>query len=417
MLRVWSGYPPAPSDPPTNEVIATEVRCILALASSLLSYGLPAHRVSEAVLRLSRAFGRVVTVFTLPTYLSVTLHDPSGHQSHAVHAQPSTIDLARLDTLHRLVARLEARELTAGEAEQLVQTATSAPRRYARITELLAVTLVASGGTLALGGSFGDALAGALLGAQVGGLLWIGCIFPSLMRVLPVIAAALTMLCSSLLAGEGMLSHPLLAAFAALFVFVPGLSLTQSMTELATGHLVSGTARMMGALTVFLQLALGMLFGARVAAFRHVTVEALPPSRLEMAVLGAAILALGFAILFSVRYQDALATFFVSALAFATGRLSGAWLGAEIGALLSAFAVGLCSHAFARHYDRPSSVLALPGMAMLVPGSLGMLSISAAMLHFPARAFGLGFQMIMVMVSLSTGVLLAAAALPPRTEL
>jgi uncharacterized membrane protein YjjB (DUF3815 family) len=54
---------------------------------------------------------------------------------------------------------------------------------------------------------------------------------------------------------------------------------------------------------------------------------------------------------------------------------------------------------------------------MLVPGSLGLLSVSVAALHDPTRAFDIGFQMMMVVVALSTGILLSAAALPPRSAL
>lgn len=406
---------------PAEEVprgAGVEARCILTLGAALLGYGLPAHRVAEAIHRLSTVLGLRSSVFALPTYLAVTFQGSRGHELHSAHVQPSTIDLTRLDALHHLVSEIERGTLSAPQAEREMGRIIEAPRPLARYVEALAVVLVASGGSLALGGEVGDALCGALLGMLVGALLWAGCVWPAIARITPVIAAVCTTVVSAELTRAAWMSHPLLVVFASLFVFVPGLSLTLAMTELATGHLVSGTARLVGAITVFLQLALGMLLGARMSALVALGASVtIPASSWPVAALGSLVLSLGFAILFAVRVTDALCTFGISALAFIVGRGVGELLGPEIGALLSATLVGVASHAFARRWDRPSSVLSLPGMAMLVPGSLGMLSISAAVLHNPARALELGFQMLMVLVSLSTGVLLSAAALPPRTSL
>ncbi|HEX5659067.1 MAG TPA: threonine/serine exporter family protein, partial [Polyangiales bacterium] len=88
-----------------------ELRCILKLGCALLSYGLPAHRVGEAVTRLARGFGHACTVFALPTFLLLTVSDERGQRSHQAHVEASTIELARLDALHTIVGRVERGEL------------------------------------------------------------------------------------------------------------------------------------------------------------------------------------------------------------------------------------------------------------------------------------------------------------------
>ena len=75
---------------------------LLSLAAALLGYGLPAHRVEEAVARLSRAFGRSCTVFGLPTALTLTLYGASGSDSYTVRAEQGATDLSRLDALHHV---------------------------------------------------------------------------------------------------------------------------------------------------------------------------------------------------------------------------------------------------------------------------------------------------------------------------
>ena len=48
-------------------------------------------------------------------------------------------------------------------------------------------------------------------------------------------------------------------------MLLPGLSLTVSLNEIANRHLMSGTARLMGASLVFLQLGFGAALGGKLA--------------------------------------------------------------------------------------------------------------------------------------------------------
>jgi hypothetical protein len=51
---------------------------------------------------------------------------------------------------------------------------------------------------------------------------------------------------------------------AALIVLMPGLSLTTAVTELASGQLVTGTARFAGAMVVLFKLTFGSIAGAQI---------------------------------------------------------------------------------------------------------------------------------------------------------
>ena len=62
---------------------------------------------------------------------------------------------------------------------------------------------------------------------------------------------------------------------------MPGLTLTAAMTELATRHLASGTARLSGAFITFLAIAFGVALGNRIggAAFGLPPVATRPAAR------------------------------------------------------------------------------------------------------------------------------------------
>ena len=65
------------------------------------------------------------------------------------------------------------------------------------------------------------------------------------------------------IAGFG--AAPSVSTIAGLIIVLPGFSLTIAMTELAARHLVSGTARLAGAFTVFLAMTFGVAVGRQLA--------------------------------------------------------------------------------------------------------------------------------------------------------
>ncbi len=417
ILHDWSA-PRVSADSPLDDAsLPSETRCILALASELLSYGLPVHRVEESIVRLARAFGQRATVMGFPTSLSVSLHGLGGSSMHVVRAEPGVVHLARLDALHRLVGRVERGELDASATLDEIRAIVRNVHPRTRARELLCAGLVGAGGVPLLGGGLVDAACAAGLAVGVGMLALFASLHPSITRVTPVIAAAAVTLASAALAHAGVVPHPFVVTLASLLVLLPGLTLTLATVELATGHLVCGTARLVGAATTFMQLGFGTLLGVRLGALAALT----PVPRLSLPVwfegAGAFVLALGFSGLLSVRRQDALATGAVSAFAWGASRALVSWQGPEIAILLAATGVGVISNLYARSCDRPSSILLVPGMVMLVPGSLGMASISSALLHNSMHALATLVHLLTLTMALSTGVLVAAAIVPPRTEL
>ena len=58
----------------------------------------------------------------------------------------------------------------------------------------------------------------------------------------------------------------------------------------------------------------------------------------------------------------------------------------------------------------------LPGLILLVPGSIGMRSLSALVGQDVISGIETGFLAIMIAVALATGLILASALVPPRTS-
>ncbi len=400
------------------------LRFVLLLSRALLGCGMPAYRVEEALARLGDALDLDVDAFCTPTALILTMSRgdatrPQDVRTRVVRVEPGNTDLERLGALHDLVARVEKKELTPGDAALRVEAILARPPRYGAWVSAIAFALIGAAAAVLLGGSGLDVPVAALLGLVVGALDAAASKLAAMARLLPSLAAFTVSSIASVLAALGLETRPSVVLLAAIIVLLPGLTVTTATLELATANLVSGTARLMGGFITFLQLGFGVALGrvaAQLAPGAHApaAAEALP----RAATIAAALVSAGgFTVLLRARPRDGGWVLLAVAIALLASQIGGAWVGAELGAFVGALAVGAASHLFARVRDRPVNLMLTPGILFLVPGSVGFLSIRSLLENEPEVAVATAFRMALVAMALATGVLVATAAVPPRKAL
>ena len=99
-------------------------------------------------------------------------------------------------------------------------------------------------------------------------------------------------------------------------------------------------------------------------------------------------------------------------IAFASSSAASAWWSPDLGPVAGAMAVGLFSNAYARMTGQPASIALLPGVILLVPGSVGFRGIHALLDHDTMAGIDGIFTMVMVAVGIVTGLLMANVMLP-----
>jgi uncharacterized membrane protein YjjB (DUF3815 family) len=212
-------------------------------------------------------------------------------------------------------------------------------------------------------------------------------------------------------------------SLAGLAVLLPGLMLTVALTELSARHLSSGTARLMGALVVFLALGFGIALGARFgsvignlfgATFPSLHVDSavaslvvprtsnLPSWAEWMALLVAP---LAFTVLLNAERRDAGIIVIASALSYITARVAGSAVGEELGAFLGALVVSAGSNINARFMKRSAMVTLTPGLLVLVPGSIGFRSVTSMLGQDVELGVATAFRVALIGISLAAGVL------------
>ncbi|MEM7678516.1 MAG: threonine/serine exporter family protein, partial [Myxococcota bacterium] len=239
---------------------------------------------------------------------------------------------------------------------------------------------------------------------------------PRAARLFELTAAFSVTVWVAVLQAAGVAVAPFVVILAGLIVLVPGLTLTVAVSELATKNLVSGSARLTFAGMSLLQIALGVAFGQQVGLHLFGPLVDHTPTALAPLTEVAALIATSLAI--SALFQAPLwlmpIIVAVTAVAILGARVGGWLLTPPLGASIGALFVAMLGNLYSRWTDRPAVVLIVPGMMLLVPGSLGFRSINSLMQQDLSMGLETAFNMGLIAVAIVAGLLVANVVLPPR---
>lgn len=406
---------------PVGEGAAIAAEAFLAkLGRALQSYGSPAHRLEEAMTIVSERLGLVGQFFSTPTAMFASFESETTQRTVLVRVEPGEVDLEKMSRLDAVLDEVVRGELSPQRGAARVDAIVAAPPRYGAVLTTLAFAMVSASASRFFGGGWREILASGVIGLLIGLLALVAGRFPSAGRLFEA-AAALG--AATATAAWSAFVAPIaveLVLLGALIVLVPGLTLTVALTELATRHLVSGSARLSGALLVFITMGFGVAVGNRLgASLLGERIRGAPPIPLEPWTewLALGIAALALTVLFRAHPRDVGWVLAAGTLALLGGRLGALLLGPQLGALLGAALVGVGGNLFARLRRRPAAVVQMPGLILLVPGSIGFRGVSSMLAQDTVTGIQAVFTMALVAISLVTGLLIANVLVPPKRAL
>lgn len=384
----------------------------MATAAELLHrHGMPAHRIEDTLVDCGAALGVELQVLATPTSIELAFGG-RRQRGHMIRSDAGEAELGRLVGLDRTIALVREGVLDPSKGRRALIRVARMPPPFGPLALVSAYGLASAAAARFFVGTLVDVLCSLALGLGLGVFALAASRRPALARLFAPLAAFVVALLSLLAERRfGVQAH--VTTLAGLIVLVPGLSLTLALTELAMRHLVSGTARLAGALTVFVTMAFGVAVArAIVLALPSVTSVSLPslmllalPGWTRMIAL--ALAPLGFCVLFQARRADIPAIAITGIAAAELARLVASVAGPELGAFSGAIAVALAANAYAAWRRLPPAIVLLPGLLLLVPGSIGFQSVTLFLANDPLPGIEAAFRMILVAVALVAGVLAA----------
>jgi uncharacterized membrane protein YjjP (DUF1212 family) len=381
---------------------------ILALARALHSSGEPTPRLERILERAAARLDLPAQFFVTPTSIFAAFGPEDTQRTHLIRLEPSFADLGKLSRVDRIVGRVLRGELTAAQGLAALGDVERRPGLHSAPFRILVFALTPACAARFLGGGLAEIATAAVAGTAVGLLAEVAARQPGMSRVFEPLAAFL----AAILVTAGALAFGGIAwaatIIASLIVLVPGMAFTTAMAELTARHLASGTARLMGAMIVFLGIGFGVALGTAVAGFLFGS-PPLPGPRPDLPAWteGVALLVAGlsFGLLLRAEPNDLGWVVLACVVGFLSARLGGLVFGTELGMFAAATVVGAGSNAIARWFGRPVAVTEVPGLLILVPGSVGFRSVAAMLDREVISGVETAFQMLLIAVALVAGLL------------
>jgi len=401
-------------------------RFLAKLARMLHEAGTPAHRLEGLVTSCADRLGLKVCVFSLPTSINIGIGEEGAQRVMTFRVDPGSPKLAMLEEAYKVADRVARGELDAAGGITALDRARARIRPPTALVNCAGYALFSAGAAVFLGGSWADMAAALPVGFVVGGSIALSVGRRERELLAEFAAAAIGTIIAAFVAhlfqNAGLESSPAIVSLAGLVTLLPGLSLATAMSELSTRNLASGSARLIGAITTLVVVGMGAAIGDRLAVWMNLpqhTAFVVPTSqvaeitpRLVCALLA---ISMGLVIAFQARPRRApivVLSCVVGWLAIRTGRQ---WLGADVAPVIAAAAIGITGNIYARVRRRPTLAIVLPGLALLLPGSIGFRGMQGIIASDTVAGLNTAIGAMIVAASIAAGLLIANAVLPsPR---
>ena len=417
--------PPLPASQATFEAQAAFVA---ELATRLHNYGTSAQRLEGAVLAVSQRLGLGCEVWSNPTGLIMSFADPVRGQQNGIirviRLEPGDQNLGRLAATDAIAEDVLAGKLDLVSGYAALRALDSPPRRRAQVLTALSFGLSAAAVAGLLSAGWADVITSATIGCVIGVLYVLAAGRPRLAEGLEAIAALVATL---LAAAVATFIEPLslkTVIVSSLIVLMPGLMLTNAVSELSSQQLMSGTARFAGALMILMKLTFGTVAAMQIVRLLGwVPMEALPqPLTWQVEAAALLVASYAFAVLFRASSRDYPLVMASVVLGYGLTRVGGELLGLASdnfagGAFFASMGVAVVSNAYGRWFNRPGALIRVPGIILLVPGSVGFRSLTFVMERDVFLGLDTAFALLSALIALVAGLLFGNLILPSRRNL
>lgn len=405
------------------------VRFLVELARRLHVVGVSASRLEGAVRSVALSIGVRAEIWSTPTGLLLSLSDSetphATQETRVLRLEPGDIQLGALAKLDAIAESVVAGGMNLTEAWDAMHALDRPITTKQQLATVGAFGLAAAAVAGLLRTAWIDVSVAAVIGLVIGWLAILSSTRPHLAAAFEAVAA---LVATSMATAFAHFVAPLslqTVIVAALIVLMPGLSLTTAVSELASNQLVTGTTRFAGAMTVLLKLTFGSVAAAQLMLAigwtpMPGTPEALP-RWVELIAMVAA--AASFAVLFRASRRDIPLVMGSAVLGYVFTRLGSGWLGPVAtgtfagSVFFSSLLMAALANLYGRLRGRPGTLVRVPGIMLLVPGSVGFRALSFVM----ERDYTLGFDTLVAVLSailaLVAGLLFGSLLVPPRRHL
>jgi uncharacterized membrane protein YjjP (DUF1212 family) len=398
-------------------------RFILKLGKMLHKYGSPSFRLEAYLTEIATHFGLHASFNSTPTTLSIVLWSDrhEDEYNHSARMQPGELDMNSLSRTDELAYQLLSGDISLAEADKHLDEIDVMPSPYGKSLTGVAFSLSTSAFAMLMGAGWSEIIYSGLLGGMV--YFWTLWALRSKrvnLMLEPVASFSVGFMACVINHYSSSGFNIWLIILSSLIILVPGLSLTIGLAELSSRNLVSGTARVMDATMQLFKLYfgafLGVSLGYQLFGQQELAIAVTLPFWVNW--LGVFMLSVGLVAIFRTPMKHVPWAITSTFIAYAASTWSSSYLENGLGAFVGAFALGVFANIFSRIANAPSTIVAMPGLIVLVPGSKTYIGLNSFISGQDIiKTDHIAQETFLILMSLVAGLIFANVVMPSRKSL
>ncbi len=385
-------------------------------------YGSTAGRLELFLVGLSKEFGYEGAFRSSPSEIVFGLREKadSPQRLELVKTPAPGVDLDKLARLGDLLNELKAGTIALADSPAQLDAIDKMPPPWGRFASMLGYAFTGMGLAPLLGGGWSDTLYATLFSILVYGVVLLSSRLGTFASDwLPFSSACVVGVLATVVKFWVPDLNLVLVILSAVAIILPGYTISLGAGELVAQHIASGAANLMsGLICLFKQVAGGwlgvILTGMVIPMPTAVATTPVDPVWLWLLV---PIIIVGLCLAFQTSRRDLPWAALVCGIAYLGIMAGSVLLDSNLGNLIGTIIAVVVANLWARKTGRPSSIVLIPAIVLLVSGSIGfrgLASMAQGELLMGVQQF---LQMFVVAVTILAGILIGYTIVRPEPGL
>jgi uncharacterized membrane protein YjjP (DUF1212 family) len=376
-----------------------KIEFFIKIAKLLQANGYPTHKLEDLIEDLCAFLEIEAEVFSSSGSIFISFKEEEQYYSRLIKVKNSDLNLHNIDSLEAIIYEVKRQKITIEEAIAKTNEIEKQSFSYKNWINTLFFAISTGSAAVVFGGGLMEFICSFLIGVFIGALFTLSAYFKRISKITVVIAAIFALIISSIFSKVFVDFKQEIATICGLIILIPGFSFTISITEIVNNHFVAGLSRLTSSFITFVMIAIGLYIGSEISKQFVFSIEKISftfnPFWLKW--ISLVLVPMGFLVLFKAKIKDFIWIAIACWSSYFLFMFFTKYLNQAFSVFLSAFLLGLLSNIFAVWKQRNSSLMLVPGMILLVPGSLGFFSVS----HLLQSNILLGIETSITMLSIS----------------
>ncbi len=397
-------------------------RFILKVGVAAHKYGSTANRLESFLTSLAKEFGYQGEFKSTPVEIRFGLRETPDSQERVevMATPPPDIDFDKLARLGDVLSEIKEGTLSINDADPRIDAIDHIPPPWGKFASMLGYLFVGFGLAPLLGAGWMDTLFASLFSILVYGLILLSArIGGWAMNWMPLTTALITGFLAMMVKHWVPSLNLVVVILSAIAIILPGYSISLGAGELVSKRVKSGIYNLKTGLITLIKQIAGAIIGVGIAGVLVTLTAAGPQAPVDQKwmLLYFPLLLIGLDFAFQVSRRDLPWSVLISVVAFLGVQAGSSIMNANLGNLLGTIIAVVVSNLWARKTGRPTSIVLIPAIVMLVSGTIGfrgLATMASGDMVLGAHQFS---QMFIVALTIMAGIFIGFFIIRPQPSL